>query len=51
MVIAVKAVMAKSEFVQENQCLIESAGEEFFRNLCFYSDIHDCYDIVHWANT
>ncbi len=41
MVIAVKAVMAKSKIAQENQCLIERAGVDFLRDLYFHSDIHD----------
>ena len=44
MVVVVKVVMAKSKIVQENQCLIERAGVEFFSDLHFYSDIHDRLD-------
>ena len=51
MVIAVKAVMAKSKIAQENQCLIERAGEEFLRDLHFYSDINDRFDSLYRRNT
>ena len=47
MVVAVKAVMAKSKIAQENQCLIERAGVEFLCDLHFYADIHDRFDSLH----
>lgn len=46
MVIVVKAVMAKSKVVQENNRLVGRAGVEFFRDLHFHSDTHDRYDLL-----
>lgn len=44
MVIAVKVVMEKSKFSQENQSLPERAAKQNFRDLQFHPDLYDRFD-------
>jgi hypothetical protein len=50
MVIAVRVVMVKLQFVQENWNSQKGSAEKFFLDLRFYHDYPDHFDNLHGRN-